>query len=214
MGRLVKELQLNQSLDVVSIVMEDYVYHHRFTRSYWNDEMVYCSKDSYGGEHYIKWSYICGVFHLEAWTRNSFGREASPYGLGGGPGKREFRDSIGKLLTMLKQNNTDYANGHMNSDPIHHEEQHGDNHRKWKADTKWQSDSSQEKDANADAFYVIAWIAVVFALFSPFVGFVLAQIAMNKGKNFDNSNKIRKVATLAIILSISSLGLQSFWELL
>ena len=36
MGRYSKDIQLEQPIDVVSMVMEDFVYHNRFSRTDWN----------------------------------------------------------------------------------------------------------------------------------------------------------------------------------
>lgn len=196
MGRLIKEIQLNQSLDVVSVVMEDFFYHNRFTRSYWNDEMVFCSKDGSGRERYVKWTYICGVFHLEAWMNNGRRREVSPRGLGSG--KSEFRNSINRLILSLKSSKTDYAGGHMNSDPIHHEAQYDDNHRQWTEDTKWQEvpkpqvspdyqETSVYREASAGNTYensedkkwnVITWIAVGLAFVSPILAIIMSVVSI------------------------------------
>lgn len=41
MGRYVKDVQLDKPIDVVSMVMDDFVYHNQFSRTDWNGEMVY-----------------------------------------------------------------------------------------------------------------------------------------------------------------------------
>ena len=41
MGRYIRDVELNQPIDVVSMVMEDFIYHNRFTRADWNGEMVF-----------------------------------------------------------------------------------------------------------------------------------------------------------------------------
>ncbi|MGN0401182.1 MAG: hypothetical protein ACI4HQ_02825 [Acetatifactor sp.] len=204
MGRFVKEVQLDKSLDIVSIVMEDYFYHNSFTRSYWNDEMVYCYKDSYGKERYMKWSYTCGLFHLEAWLKNSFGGEMDLNGVGGGASRKEYLESIERLLVTLQQGDTDYANGHMNSDPIHHEDNPGDNHKTWKKDTSWQNPFFGEKNSDAEEnnSYVIAFLAMGIGLFSPLIGIILSVIALNKGKGTENYRKIKMVAIMAILLAL------------
>ena len=82
MGRYIREIKLSQPIDVVSMLVEDYVYHHRFQRNDWNGEMVYYMKDKHGKERYMKWDYTNGVFHVEAWLKDAFGGEADLKGFG------------------------------------------------------------------------------------------------------------------------------------
>ena len=67
MSRYINDVRLDQPIDVVSVLLEDFIYHNRFSRTDWNGEMVYRLKDSHGVERYMKWFYADGVFHVEAW---------------------------------------------------------------------------------------------------------------------------------------------------
>ncbi len=142
MGRYSKDIQLEQPIDVVSMVMEDFIYHNRFSRTDWNGEMVYYLKDRHNKERYMKWVYVDGRFHVEAWLKNSFGGETDLDGLGGGASRKEFRASIDGLIETLKKTAAgSLAGGHIGSDPLHHDSGHGANHDVWKEDTRWQQAS-------------------------------------------------------------------------
>lgn len=69
MSRYINDVRLDQPIDVVSVLLEDFIYHNRFSRTDWNGEMVYRLKDSHGVERYMKWFYADGVFHVEAWLK-------------------------------------------------------------------------------------------------------------------------------------------------
>lgn len=144
MGRYIKDVQLEQPIDVVSMVMDDFIYHNHFSRTDWNGEMVFYLKDRHKKERYMKWVYVDGRFHVEAWLKNSFGGETDLDGVGGGASRREFRASIDGLIETLKKTAAEsLAGGHIGSDPLHHDSGHVDNHDVWKADTSWQQNAGQ-----------------------------------------------------------------------
>ncbi len=152
MGRYSKDIQLEQPIDVVSMVMEDFVYHNRFSRTDWNGEMVYYLKDCHNKERYMKWVYVDGRFHVEAWLKNSFGGETDLDGLGGGASRKEFRASIDGLIETLKKTAAgSLAGGHIGSDPLHHDSGYGDNHDVWKEDTRWQQNLSAQGSSTVQA---------------------------------------------------------------
>lgn len=139
MGRYIKDIQLEQPIDVVSMVMDDFIYHNHFTRTDWNGEMVFYLKDSHKKERYMKWVYVDGKFHVEAWLKTSLGGEMDLDGVGGGASRKEFRAGIDGLIETLKKTAAgSIAGGHIGSDPLHHGDGHADNHDRWKADTQWQ----------------------------------------------------------------------------
>lgn len=130
MGRYIREIKLSQPIDVVSMLVEDYVYHHRFQRNDWNGEMVYYMKDKHGKERYMKWDYTNGVFHVEAWLKDAFGGEADLKGFGSSASKDEFRKSLELLITTLqRQPASSLSSGHVGSDPLHHTSNHAAEHR-------------------------------------------------------------------------------------
>lgn len=139
MGRYIKDIQLEQPIDVVSMVMDDFIYHNHFSRTDWNGEMVFYLKDRHKKERYMKWVYVDGKFHVEAWLKNSLGGETDLDGVGGGASRKEFRASIDGLIETLKKTTAgSLAGGHIGSDPLHHDSAYVDNHDRWKSDTQWQ----------------------------------------------------------------------------
>lgn len=143
MGRYIKDIELNQPIDVVSMVMDDYVYHERFGRTDWNGEMVYSMKDRHGRERYMKWHYTGGVFHVEAWLKGAFGGEMDLDGVGGGASRKEYHRSIEQLLKTLQlHHGGQLSGGHVGSDPLHHSEDHKKDHTQWKKDTNWQGSAA------------------------------------------------------------------------
>ena len=149
MGRYIKDVQLEQPIDVVSMVMDDFVYHNHFSRTDWNGEMVFYLKDSHKKERYMKWVYVDGKFHVEAWLKNAMGGEMDLDGVGGGASRKEFRACMDGLIETLKKTAAgSLAGGHVGSDPIHHDSGHVENHDAWKQDTRWQQGAAgQAKNA-------------------------------------------------------------------
>ena len=143
MGRYIKDIELNQPIDVVSMVMDDYVYHEHFGRTDWNGEMVYSMKDRHGRDRYMKWHYAGGVFHVEAWLKGTLGGEMDLDGVGGGASRKEYRRSMEQLLDTLRlHHGGQLSGGHVGSDPLHHSEDHKKDHSQWKKDTSWQSSAA------------------------------------------------------------------------
>lgn len=153
MSRYIKDIRLEQPIDVVSMVMDDFIYHNRFTRTDWNGEMVFFLKDNHNKERYMKWTYVDGQFHVEAWLKTSLGGEMDLDGVGGGASRKEFRASMDRLIETLKKTAAgSLAGGHVGSDPIHHDNGHAANHDTWRADTQWQQGAaSQTKSTTQQA---------------------------------------------------------------
>lgn len=117
MGRYIQDAGINQPLDVVSMTMEDYIYHNRYIRTDWNGEPVYQCIDASGKDRYLKWSYINGTLHVEAWMKGAFGEEADLNGIG--KEKREYKDSIDNLITKLRTHSGKMPDaGYIGHDPI------------------------------------------------------------------------------------------------
>lgn len=123
MARYIEDAGINQPIDVVSMVMEDYIYHHRYTRTDWNGEPVYCCRDSHGKERYLVWSYASGILHLEAWLKGAFGKEANLSGIGGGRSAKEYQKSLEDLLKKLREHSGNTSNvGYIGEDPFIHKQ--------------------------------------------------------------------------------------------
>lgn len=130
MSRYIADVELNQPTDVVSMVMEDYLYHNQFSRGDWNGEMVFRRGDSHGTEWYMKWLYAGGIFHLEAWLKSITGGEMDLDGVGGGDSRKEYSQSVEELIERLRtQQASTVAGGHVGADPLHHSEDYEAEHR-------------------------------------------------------------------------------------
>lgn len=212
MGRFIKEIQLNQPIDVVSMVMDDFVYHNHFFRTDWNGEMVFGVKDKHGKDWYLKWSYTAGVFHLEAWIKGVFGGEA---GLGGSSG-RVYRRELHQLLSRIHGQSSDkIAGGHVGSDPLHHE---GDdkNHEIWRQDTTWQgkdnvgtlirdvNDAAKKTQNTGISAVILAALAIFCALQFPIVSLILLGISRKKAKSTGLYNVIKIMNIVAGIIIVGS----------
>lgn len=237
MGRYVKDIQLDQPIDVVSVVMDDFVYHNRFSRADWNGEMVYYLKDRHDRERYMKWYYVDGVFHVEAWLKNPFGDEMDLDGVGGGASRKEYRKSIEELLeTLKKQSPSSLAGGHVGSDPLHHEGAHEENHEAWKADTQWQrgaGDGSREsvrgsvpvsggkpgdfvhrnrrgnltQEKKGRLCVLCAVCALFMAWGFPVFGIIFAAFALKWSKGCPHSRLVMCVAVIAICEAVMGLAI-------
>ena len=100
MARYMQDVPLNQPIDVVGEIMENFLYRNRYFRTDWNGEPVYLSTDSAeGGHRYLKWSYVNGIVHIEAWMKGTFGGEDD---LNGGGKKKAYKDSLEQLIMTLQ----------------------------------------------------------------------------------------------------------------
>ncbi len=55
------------------------------------------------GYKFVKWSYMNGVFHLEAWMKGTFGGEWDLEGFVGTLQKKPFKESLEQLCVALQQ---------------------------------------------------------------------------------------------------------------
>ena len=222
MGRYIKDAQLDQPLDVVSLVMEDYIYHERFSRTDWNGEMVFYRKDGHGRERYMKWSYAGGLFHVEAWLKNPLGGEMDLDGVGGGASRREFRESMDRLLRTLKdQSSSNLAGGHVGADPLHHSSNYEAEHRAWQDQNRNQSmnqgqgpngsqgqSGQQPQRLNTNryslrtaVFFAIA--GILFAGFIPLAGIIFGIWGLKKSGDCDESTARAVKGVCIVVIAIS-----------
>lgn len=225
MARYIQEIKLSQPIDVVSMIMEDYIYHHHFRRNDWNGEMVYYMVDKHGKECYMKWDYTNGVFHLEAWLKNAFGGEEDLKGVGSKASKIEFRKSLELLITTVKrQKASTISGGHVGTDPLHHTSNHTAEHR---AQRQGQQNSfgtmpggnagstrtSSRTNTGRNAGNVSDTTNLIFALLAlifssiPIVGLILAIkcLKRNKGSQSSNEKLITVLCVIAIIVSVMTI---------
>lgn len=239
MSRYINDVRLDQPIDVVSVLLEDFIYHNRFSRTDWNGEMVYWLKDSHGTERYMKWFYADGVFHVEAWLKGPFGREMDLDGLGGGAGRREFREALDGLIGRLKRQDAGaLAGGHAGSDPLHHDGAHGSNHDVWRTDTAWQQGRDAERGRNmsgspvpasgngipgspvpnsgsrrqptSDSGLILAVLALMFGWSFSVLGIILGALALKRSAESAHPGLVRALAILAFIFAAAQIGMV-FW---
>lgn len=204
MGRYIQDVGIDKPFDVVSLTMEDYLYHHHFIRTDWEGEPVYCSKIS-SKERYLSWTYSCGILHIEAWIKNAFGNEADLDGAG--KEKAEYKKSLTELIEKLRSHSGDpIKTGYIGHDPLHHQE--ADPYRQQGASVGADPYRQQGTSAGADPYRQgqptyerplnigkrtfgnvadsqtkqLGLLAIVFAIVFPAVGLVMAIIGLSKCK--------------------------------
>lgn len=212
MGRYIKDVQLDKPIDVVSMVMDDYVYHNRFSRTDWNGEMVYYLKDRHGRERYMKWAYAGGCFHVEAWLKGPMGGEMDLDGTGGGASRKEYRKSMEELLVSLKGSSPErLSGGHIGSDPIHHGREHEKEHGTWRRDTAWQQKKPLQRGSgdvrpreNSGTGLVLGVMALIASSVFPVLGLVFAILGLKraKGGSSHSDRLTRLLCVLAIVWSV------------
>ena len=182
MARYIIEEKMKQPLDVVSLNMEDYIYHNRFKRTDWNGEPVYVSLDEEGKERYFNWSYACGVLRVEAWFKGPFGEESDLDGIGNTKDKKEYRDSVDALVLRIK-NHCGHVQGgdYIGADPM----QHNPNHPCESKKPIYYSSLQKEKAQNAGKIFSSGLMFGICSLMcSGFgvVGMVFAILGLRNNK--------------------------------
>lgn len=104
MARFVKDIVLNQPDDFVHFMVNDYLQKNGFSMSDWKGEPAYRAGDPMmEGYKFVKWGYMNGVFHLEAWMKGTFGGEWDLEGFVGTLQKKPFKESLEQLCVALQQ---------------------------------------------------------------------------------------------------------------
>ena len=103
MARYTYDLVLNKPEDFVQFVVNDFLQKNRFETADYNGEAVYRAGDPMvEGYKYLKWSYIGGVFHVEAWLKGLSG-EMDLDGFVGTLQKKPYKESLEQLYAALQQ---------------------------------------------------------------------------------------------------------------
>lgn len=104
MARYIRDVVLNKPDDFVSFIMNDYLQKNGFSMSDWKGEPAFRAGDAMmEGYKFLKWSYVNGVFHLEAWLKGTFGGEWNLNGFVGIMMKKPYRENLEQLVTILQQ---------------------------------------------------------------------------------------------------------------
>lgn len=103
MARYVKDVNLNQPVEFVNFLMEDFLQKGGYAPSEWKTESCFRRGDAMAeGYKYLKWSYMNGIFHLEAWMRGPFGGEMGLTGFFGALPKKMYKDNLEALVISLQ----------------------------------------------------------------------------------------------------------------
>lgn len=209
MGTYKKEIKLGQPIDVVSMVMEDYLFHNRFRRSDWEGEMVFAAGDGEPGTKYLKWNYVGGVLYLEAWVKGPGERAMGLSGFMYSGVRSSFQASLLKLEREIKTHCTHVQAGHIGTDPLQHTA-HKDVHE----DAKYQNSvgydyshktSTRRMSPAGGQGLVLAILALAFSQV-PVIAIVVAAMAMARAKK-EEQQAFRVLITIlsvfAIILNVS-----------
>lgn len=104
MARYIRDVVLNKPDDFVSFIMNDYLQKNGFTMSDWKGEPAFRAGDPMmEGYKFLKWSYVNGVLHLEAWLKGTFGKEWDLNGFVGIMMKKPYRENLEQLVVILQQ---------------------------------------------------------------------------------------------------------------
>ncbi len=104
MARYVNELVLNQLEDFVQFIMNDFLQKNRYVLMDYKGEQVFRAGDAMvEGYRYLKWYYMNGVFHVEAWLTSVTGKEMDLDGFVGALQKKPYKDSLEQLYAALRQ---------------------------------------------------------------------------------------------------------------
>ena len=177
MARWVRDEVLNQPADFVDFLMNDYLMKNGFKQTERKGEQVWKEGDGYFSmARFLKYSYINGVLHLEAWV--GLFRENALKGFAGSLPKKFYRESLEELLRLLNQ-------------PI---PQNG-------MDQTGQPVVVQVPDHSGPAVpaMVLGILGIAIGLLIPIIGVILSGIAMSLGQRARNSSKYG-IARSAVIL--------------
>ena len=216
MARYYEDVKMDQPLDVVSMAVEDFIYHGRFFRTDWQGEPVYCSTDASKNERYFKWSYTSGVFHVEAWMKGAFGNETN---LNGGGSKKEFKESIEKLIqTIQTHSGNAFEGSYIGHDPIQHpvyqrsfveqERSHPIFREALSQHSAYQSIVGQNTKALDVPAFVLGIVALIFSFLVPIFGIILGSLGLSLGRRAGSASSNGKVkaakvcCTLAIVIGL------------
>lgn len=118
MARYIQDVYLGKPDDFVHFMMNDYLQKNGFSMSDWKGEPAYRAGDPMlEGYKYLKWSYVNGNFHLEAWMKGTFGGEWDLDGFVGCAQKGPYKNNLNQLIATLQQElpRMDMQNGAANS---------------------------------------------------------------------------------------------------
>ncbi len=194
MARYVKDVNLHQPTEFVNFMMEDFLRKGGYAPAEWKTEACLGCGDSMEGYKYLKWSYINGIFHLEAWMKGMFGGEMGLTGFVSALPKKIYKDNLEALILTLQQSvpdmsqvNTAYgtaAGGHAKPIPV----------------------VTVNNIGQAKAALMTGIMSIPGGLLIPLVGIVLGAASLSIARSGMNSSR-RNLAAAGRICAIVGLVL-------
>ena len=219
MGKYVSTSKVSQPIDVVSAAMEDYLYHNHFQRTDWNGEMVFSTGNKTSPERFLRWSYACGIFTIEAWIKGPGSSEVGLDSILAGVAGSEFKASLKILERNVKEHCGHVEMGLIDEDPFVHDENHVD----VPEDAKYQnsvgydySHGPKVEDKDVAKAYGLAILGLMLSGI-PLVGLILGVLAMQAAQKVTNKAVVgvaKFLSVIAIIASFSEVLLYILWNAL
>lgn len=177
MARWVRDEVLNQPADFVNFLMNDYLAKNGFKLVTRKGEQMWKEGDGFlTMARFLKYSYMNGTLHLEAWT--GMFRENALKGFVGSLPKKFYRESLEELIGLLHQ-----------PLPAGGTEQTG------------QPIAVQVPDHSGPAVpaLVLGILGILTGLLIPILGLLLSGIAMSLGQRARNSSKYSMAKTAVVL---------------
>ena len=153
-------------------------------------------------------------------------------GVGGGASRREFRESMDRLLRTLKdQSSSNLAGGHVGADPLHHSSNYEAEHRAWQDQNRNQSmnqgldrnqsmnqgrgpngsqgqsgQQPQRLNTNRSSLRTAVFFAIagiLFAGFIPLAGIIFGIWGLKKSGDCDESTARAVKGVCIVVIAIS-----------
>ncbi len=174
MARFVKDVNLNQPAEFVNFMMGDFLQKGGYAPSEWKrEECLRCGDAMIEGYKYLKWSYMNGIFHLEAWMKGPFGGEMGLTGFFGALPKKMYRNNLEALIVTLQQSVPDMS----------------------KMDAAAASASGQpvpvqtvDNKGQAVAALAVGIASIVGSLIMPLIGIIVSAVALSMARAGMNSS--------------------------
>lgn len=192
MARFVKDVNLNQPAEFVNFMMGDFLQKGGYVTLEWKGEECFrCGDVMIEGYKYLKWSYMNGIFHLEAWMRAPFGGEMGLTGFYGALPKKMYRNNLEALILSLQQivpdmSRMDAAAAGASDQPV--------------------PVQTVENKGQAIAALAVGIGSIVGALIMPILGIIVSAIALSMARSGMNSSG-RSLAVAGRICAIVGLVL-------
>lgn len=194
--RTIMNEQLDKPVDFVTFIMNDFLTKNAYKQKEIKGEQVWqAGVGMLEMPKFLKYSYVDGVFHLEAWVKTAwlpgvYGKDQSLDGFTAAVPKQGYKKELQALITVLQQPIPDNnytmldENGNAVNSPI--QVQCIDNSKK------------------AVSGFICSLAGLVFAIMGGWLAIVLGAIAIVNGKKSMTSSK-KGLGTAAFVIGIIDL---------